>query len=60
MRQYTEKDVNEIIPNLWLGNLKAAYDKKFLKKYKIKYVLTIMDDFDYKYKCDDIQYFGAL
>ncbi len=51
-----EKDVNEIIPNLWLGNVKAAYDKKFLDTYKIKYILTIMDNFDDKFKYNDITY----
>ena len=51
-----ETDVNEIIPNLWLGNYKAAYDKSFLQKYNIKYILTIMEDFNIKYKYDTITY----
>jgi protein-tyrosine phosphatase len=51
-----EKDVNEIIPGLWLGNIKAAYDKKFLDKYKIKNILTIVDEFNNKYKYNDITY----
>jgi protein-tyrosine phosphatase len=51
-----EKDVNEIIPRLWLGNIKAAYDKQFLKKYKIKHVLTVMPNFNENYRLDDIDY----
>lgn len=51
-----EKDVNEVIPNLWLGNVSAAYDKTFLDKYKIKYILTVMDEFDDKFKYNDITY----
>lgn len=51
-----EKDVDEVIPNLWLGNIKSAYNKDFMDKYNIKYVLTIMDSFDDKYKYNDITY----
>jgi len=51
-----EKDVTEIIPNLWLGNLKSSYDKQFLDNYKIKNILTVMDEFDNDYKYDDITY----
>ena len=51
-----EKDVNEIIPNLWLGNVKAAYDKQFLNNYKIKYILTIMDEFNNEFKYNDVTY----
>ena len=51
-----EKDVNEIIPNLWLGNIKAAYNKPFLKKYNIDCVISIIDEFDPKYKYDGINY----
>ncbi len=41
-----EKDVNEVYPNLWLGNLKAAYNQNFLERHNIKYILTVMDNFD--------------
>jgi protein-tyrosine phosphatase len=51
-----EYDVNEIIPNLWLGNYKSAYNKYFLNTYKIKNIITIMDTFDEKYKYDNITY----
>lgn len=51
-----EYDVNEVIPNLWLGNYKSACNKKFLDDYKIKNVVTIMDNFDNKCKYNDITY----
>lgn len=51
-----EYDVNEVIPNLWLGNSKSVYNKQFLDNYKIKHVVTIMDNFDTKYKYNDITY----
>ena len=56
MCEFPEHDVDEIIPHLWLGNYKAAYSKKFLDTYQIKYVLTIMDSFDNNYKYPNIQY----
>ncbi|QKF94051.1 dual specificity phosphatase [Fadolivirus algeromassiliense] len=56
MCEHPENDANEIIPNLWLGNIKAAYNQEFLKTYNIKNVLTIMDDFDNKYKYNSITY----
>lgn len=49
-------DANEILPKLWLGNIKTAYNHNFLLKYEIKYVITIMDDFDPKYKYNEIIY----
>jgi hypothetical protein len=36
-----EKDVSEIVPNLWLGNYKAAISKTFLTKFNIKYIVNI-------------------
>ncbi len=30
MAKQFEYDVNEVIPNLWLGNYKSACNKKFL------------------------------
>jgi len=53
---YNEKDVTEIIPNLWLGNIKSAYDKHFLNKYNIKYILTVMYGFDNKFKYKNLTY----
>lgn len=52
-----EADVTEIIPGLWLGNYKSAYSKEFLSKYKIKYVLTIMENFEHKYRYNNIMYY---
>lgn len=57
MQKPFECDVNEVIPNLWLGNYKSACDKKFLDNYKIKNIVTIMDNFDNKYKYSNITYF---
>lgn len=51
-----EKDVNEVIPKLWLGNKKAAYNRQFIETHKIKNILTIMDNFDDNYKYNDIIY----
>lgn len=56
MCDYPENDVSEVIPNLWLGNVKAAYNKNFLEKYKIKNILTIMDNFDNNKKFNTIKY----
>lgn len=38
-----EHDVDEIIPNLWLGNKNASSDIEFFKKANIKYVVNITD-----------------
>jgi protein-tyrosine phosphatase len=51
-----EYDVNEIIPNLWLGNYKSAINKQFLDNYKITNVVTIMDNFYNKYRYGNITY----
>ena len=56
MCEFPEYDVNEIVPNLWLGNLASAYDRGFLHNYKIKHILTIYEAFDNKYKYKDINY----
>ena len=48
-----EEDMTEIINNVWLGNYKAAYNKKELDKHNIKYIINITDTiecpFDDKY-----------
>lgn len=56
MCEYPEYDVNEIIPGLWLGNLKSAYSKSFLDKYKITNILTLYEEFDYTKKYSNINY----
>lgn len=53
-----ESDVTEIIPGLWLGNYKSAYSKKFLNKYKINNVMTVMHNFNPKYRYNNISYFN--
>ena len=35
------RSYDEIIPNLWLGNLNACFDKKFLKEKKIKAIVSL-------------------
>ncbi len=34
-------EVDEVINNLWLGNIEYAQDKKFIKKNNIKYVYNL-------------------
>lgn len=38
-----ENDVDLIIPNLWLGNKKAALDENFIRSNNIKYVVNVTD-----------------
>lgn len=38
-----ENDVDLIIPNLWLGNKKAALDETFIKTSNIKYIVNVTD-----------------
>lgn len=56
MNKKPEKDVNEIIPNLWLGNYIAAYDKTFIQKYNIKRVISLIENFNIGYKVDGVKY----
>lgn len=51
-----ERNANEIIPNLWLGNVKSAYNRHFLKHHNIKHIVSVMDNFNSNYYCDDISY----
>lgn len=48
-----ENDMDMITNNIWLGNYKAAYNKKELDKHNIKYIINITDTiecpFDDKY-----------
>lgn len=37
----TEKDVSEILPNLWLGNYKAALSQKFINKHNIECIINL-------------------
>lgn len=56
MCDYPENDVDEVYPNLWLGNYNAAINKPFLDQYKIKYIITVMDNFDPSYIYHNITY----
>ena len=38
-----ENDMDQIIPNVWLGNYEAAYNKEELDKHNIKYISNITD-----------------
>lgn len=37
---YNKTSVDEIVPNIWLGNYKAAIDLDFLRKSKINFILN--------------------
>jgi protein tyrosine/serine phosphatase len=37
---YSKTSVDEIIPNIWLGNYRAAIDLDFLRKNKINFILN--------------------
>ena len=39
-----EKDANEILPNIWLGNYKAAHNANFIYKFNIKYIINVTPD----------------
>lgn len=67
---HNENDADEIIPGIWLGDLKSSLDKYFIKKNKIKNVLRLIKEIDtnvlsianptfygYKYSKDGINYF---
>jgi protein tyrosine/serine phosphatase len=44
---YNGTSVNEIIPNLWLGNYKTAHDINFLKENKINLILNCTPDISF-------------
>lgn len=44
MYKMKEHDVDQIIPNLWLGNYIAALNKTFLDNHNIKYILNVTPD----------------
>lgn len=51
-----ENDVDEIIPNLWLGNLKSSSNKNFIDQYKIKNIMSVMNNHHLVQKYDNINY----
>lgn len=50
-----ENDADLIVPNLWLGNHKSAFNRAFLKKYKIKYIVNVTTEIPCHFQ--DITYF---
>jgi len=44
---YNGTSVNEILPNLWLGNYKTAHDINFLKENKINLILNCTPDISF-------------
>lgn len=55
--KYPENDVDEILPKLFLGNSISSYNDNFLAKYKIRYIIRVMYEFDFSKKKDDIIYY---
>lgn len=51
-----EKDVSEIIPNLWLGNYKSALSKNFISRHNIKYIINATKEYPNAFENDDIKY----
>lgn len=54
--EYLENNVDEIIPNLWLGDYKSSYNYNFLVENNIKYIIRVMPEFDIYRKFHDITY----
>lgn len=46
MHKKHENDVDEIIPNLWLGNKSAALNENFIVSKNIKYIVNVTDGID--------------
>lgn len=53
-----ENEMDEIIPNLYLGNYKAAYNLKKLKEKNIKNVVIICDNIETPFENVGIKYFS--
>jgi hypothetical protein len=39
-----EKDVTEVLPNLWLGNYKSSQNEDFIKRFNIKFIVNVTPD----------------
>ena len=52
-----EYDVNEVVPGLWLGNLKAVSSEGLLKMHNIKTVFSVMDKHYLVPKYNGINYY---
>lgn len=54
--KYNEEDVSLIVPRIFLGNVSSSRNKNFLKKNNVKYIFTIMKEFDPIYE-GEIKYY---
>lgn len=45
-----EHDMDKIIANIWLGNYRAAYNKKELDRHNIDYIINITDKIESPFK----------
>lgn len=45
--EFPENDADEVVPGLFLGNYKSSYDKEFLNKNNIRYIIRVLPEFDY-------------
>ena len=51
-----ENEADQIIHNLWLGNINSAYNYTFLKTNNIRFIISICDIFDESKKYNNITY----
>jgi len=51
-----EHDANEIIPGLWLGNLKSSIDENFLNKHNIENIITVYQSMDSHSRVSNVKY----
>ena len=56
-RHKYEYDVNEIVPGLWLGNLKSVSSEPLLRMHNIKSVYSVMDKYYLVPKYSGISYY---
>jgi hypothetical protein len=43
------QNLHEIVPNLWLGNMRAATCKKTLEQHQITHILTVANEIPPEY-----------
>jgi protein-tyrosine phosphatase len=55
-KEEEEKDYQEILPGVWLGNHLSSEDKKFFRKNKIKAVLNTTKTLPNKFLSEKIEY----
>ena len=44
---YFENDVDEIVPNLWLGNYESSNSVEFLENNNIRYIIRLVKEFEF-------------